>query len=219
VTENSSQRIQRILEPGSCALLVIDMQNDFVSSRGKMAEFGFEISAVQQTVEPIRRLLETARAAGVFVVHTRVINDIRQNPPSWYAFWGEPAITIEASWGAQFLEELAPLAGELVITKYTYGAFHNTNLDTVLRQQGIQSIVVAGTDLNICAGDTMHQGFASGFHVVAVADCLACFTRKDAAHARALQEMGLYVVANHYGYVVGSDELVAAWQSQSGRRK
>ena len=98
--------------------------------------------------------------------------------------------------------------GETVLVKYTYGAFTGTNLDTILRRTGIETVLVTGTDLNICAGDTLHQAFAMGYHVVAVSDCLACFSRKGRQHAEQLGEMGLYLVENHFGLVAESERLI-----------
>jgi len=200
--------LEERISPERAALLVVDMQNDFVSPDGKMAQFGFEIGSVRETIEPIRRVLDAARSLGYRIIHTRMINDIDQNPPSWYAFWGDPAMTLPGSWGAEHIEELHPLKGEPVLTKYTYGAFIGTNLDTILRRLGVETIMVTGTDLNICAGDTMHQGFAVGYHVVAVSDCLACFSRIGREHAEQLKAMGLYLVENHFGTTVDSTTLV-----------
>ena len=96
-----------------------------------------------------------------------------------------------------------------------YGAFVGTNLDTMLRSRGIDTLVLSGTDLNICAGDTLHHAFALGYHVVGVADCLACFSKHDRQHAEQLKENGLYLIENHYGLVTQSDEII---RIISGRR-
>ena len=152
--------------------------------------------------------IEPARSSGYPIIHTSMINDIRQNPPSWYAFWGDPVITLPGSWGAEHIEELRPREGESVLTKYTYGAFIGTNLDTMLRRLEVRTILVTGTDLNICAGDTLHQAFAVGYHVVAVSDCLACFSRIDREHAEQLKDMGLYLIDNHFGITLDSATLI-----------
>ena len=85
------------VHPGHTALLVVDMQNDFVSPKGKMASFGFDVSMVEETMPTLKGFLEEARKLGIFIVHARVINDATQNAPSWYAFWGEPTVTIEGT--------------------------------------------------------------------------------------------------------------------------
>ena len=204
----SLERLKERVAPGRAAVLVIDMQNDFVSPKGRMAEFGFEVGCVRDTIPRIRGLLDACREHGFPVVHTLMINDIDQNAASWHAFWGAPAITLPGTWGAEHIEELRPLEGETVLVKYTYGAFTGTNLDTILRRRGIETVLVTGTDLNLCAGDTLHQAFAMGYHVVAVSDCLACYSRKGRPHAEQLGEMGLYLVENHFGLVADSERLI-----------
>lgn len=196
------------LGPARAAFLFVDMQNDFASPEGKMAGFGFEIGSVRGSIEPTRRLLEAARENGYLVIHTRVINELGQNSASFTAFWGEPTVTLPGSWGAAHLDELAPRAGEPVITKYAYGSFVGTNLDTLLRSRGIDTLVMAGTDANICVGDTLHHAFALGYHVVGVADCLSCFSKRDRRHAEQLKEDCLYLIENHYGTVSRSDEII-----------
>jgi len=200
--------LQERLRPDRAAFLFIDLQNDFGSPKGKMAEFGFDISQVQDAVKPTRRLLEAARSHGFPVVHTAVINEAGQNSAAWTAFWGPPAVTLPGSWGAAHVDELAPRTGEPVIVKYAYGAFVGTNLDTMLRGRGIDTLVAAGADLNICVGDTLHHAFALGYHVVGAADCLSCFSKHDRRHAEQMKEAGLYLIRNHYGIVASSDEII-----------
>jgi nicotinamidase-related amidase len=212
-------KLRKIIAPDRAALMIIDMQNDFVSSKGKMAEFGFYLGSVQETIKPIKSLLQKARTLHYPVIHTSMINDVNQNPFSWHAFWGDPAVTLPGSWGAEHIDELRPQKGELTVVKYTYGAFEGTNLNTILRRKGIQTLLFAGTDLNICAGDTLHQAFALGYHVVAISDCLASFSRIGAEHSAQLHQMGLYIIENHFGMVVDSQQLMAIMQPTSGAKK
>jgi len=199
MSDNASvqDKLRERLEPSRAAFVFIDMQNDFVSPKGKMAEFGFEIGTVVDSIAPMKRLLQAARAAGYPIFHTVVLNELGQNSAAWTAFWGPPAVTIPGSWGAALIDELAPQPGEPVIVKHAYGAFDGTNFDTMLRSRGIDTLVVAGTDLNICAGDTLHRAFALGYHVGGVADCLSCFSKRDRRHAEQLNAGGLYLIENH----------------------
>jgi nicotinamidase-related amidase len=196
------------LRSGHAAFLFIDLQNDFSSPKGKMAEFGFDLSMVRESVGPTLRLLEAARAAGFLVVHTAMINEAGQHSAAWNAFWGPPSVTLAGSWGAAHVDELAPKAGEPVIVKYAYGAFVGTNLDTMLRSRGIDTLVIAGADLNICVGDTFHHAFALGYNIVGAADCLTCFSKRGRGHAEQMKDAGLYLIENHYGIVSKSEEII-----------
>jgi ureidoacrylate peracid hydrolase len=200
--------LEERLRPGRAAFMFVDLQNDFGSPKGKMAEFGFDVSMVQDAASETRRLLEAARSAGFLVIHTAVINELGQNAASWTAFWGPPVVTLPGSWGAAHAEGFTPKPGEPVIVKYAYGAFVGTNLDTMLRSRGIDTLVFAGADINICLGDTLHHAFALGYHVVAAADCMSCFSKRGRRHAEQLKENGLYLIENHYGIVSRSDEII-----------
>ncbi len=208
MSDEASAGLRERLSRGRAAFLFIDMQNDFGSPKGKMAEFGFEIGAVRDSVPPARRLLQAARGAGFLVIHTAVINAVHQNSAAWTSFWGAPAVTLPGSWGAAHVDELSPGPGEPVIVKYAYDAFVGTNLDTMLRSRGIDTLVMAGADLNICVGDTLHHAFALGYHVIGAADCLSCFSKNGRQHAEQMKEAGLYLIRNHYGTVSSSAEII-----------
>ncbi len=194
------------------ALIITDMQNDFVSSEGAMARLGFDMSSVSAILAPLSHLLAKARRCGVCTVHTRVLNDTKWNAPSWTAFWGEPVVSIPGSWGSEFVEPLKPRGNEIVITKYGYGAFFGTNLDNVLKAAEVDTVIVTGTGPNICSGETMHQAFALGYHVIAVEDCLGSFSRHGPQFNARLKEIALYIVRNHYGYVVRASDVIHAWE-------
>jgi len=200
------------LSPTSAALIVVDMQNDFVSPKGKMAALGFDLSDVAGIVAPLKQLLLAARNAGLLIIHTQMLNDRAQNSLAWYAFWGEPVVAIPGSWGADHIPDLAPRPGELVVVKYSYGAFFGTNLDTILRRANIQTVIVTGTGPEICAGDTLRQAFALGYHVAAVADCLASFSKAGREMNQRLKQTALYTIENHYGLVTTSNALIHLWQ-------
>jgi ureidoacrylate peracid hydrolase len=203
---------KRLPDAAACAVLVIDMQIDFASPDGAMAAYGFDVSDVGGVVTPIRALLHEARRHGVPVVHMRMVNDVRLNAPSWTAFWGQPTVTVPGTRGAEFLPELQPESGELVIDKHSYGAFFGTNLDTILQALGRRVVIVVGTGPNICAGDTLHEAFTRGYRVVAVEDALASFSNRGKAFNRQLKESGLYIIQNHYGLVCRSCDLISHWE-------
>ena len=146
---------------------------------------------------------------GYLVIHTAMINEAGQHSAAWNTFWGPPSVTLTGTWGAAHVDELAPKAGEPVVVKYAYGAFVGTNLDTMLRSRGIETLVIAGADLNICVGDTFHHAFALGYNIVAAADCLTCFSKRGRQHAEQMKDAGLYLVENHYGIVSRSEDIIA----------
>lgn len=183
-----------------------------------MAEWGFDVSDVEKIVQPIANILSIARSQGIFIVHTQMLNDPKQNSPSWRAFWKDPPVAVPNTWGAAHITALTPQDGEIIIQKFGYGAFCGTNLDAVLRNAQKQTVVVVGTGPEICAGETIRQAFALGYHVVAVADCLASFSRYGKEMNRLLHFCALYTIANHYGLVVDSTTLCNFWRNVWGAK-
>lgn len=146
-----------------------------------------------------------AREMDVTPIHLRIINDLLRNPVSWNNFWGPPSCVIEGTWGAEFVEPLAPGDDELVITKYTYDGFVGTQLDSVLKKLGVKTLVFAGVDSDVCVRDTAAHGFALGYTPVFARDALAA--DNEIAHAGVLQSFG-----EHYGKAVSAEEIIAVWR-------
>jgi ureidoacrylate peracid hydrolase len=195
-----------LVDPRRAALVLVDMQNDFVHDDGIFVrQWGKTNHWIKPIVGPCQRLLQAARDAGVTVVHLRVINDWLRNPESWHNFWGPPSCVLEGTWGAEFVEELRPGAEEIVVTKYTYDGFVDTPLDAVLRRLGIRTLVWAGIDSDVCVRDTAAHGFALGYTPVFARDALAADS--EVAHAGVLQSWG-----EHYGQVVSTDDIAAVWR-------
>jgi len=202
VTELADQ-----ISPHHAALVMVDMQNDFVHDDGVFVkQWGKTNRWIKPIVPRCRELLAAARRAKVLVVHLRVINDLARNPVSWHNFWGPPSCVIEGSWGADFIEELKPSDHEIVVTKTTYDGFCDTPLDSLLRKLRVKTLVFAGIDSDVCVRDTAARGFALGYTPVFVSDAMA--SDSEVAHAGVLQSF-----AEHYGKVVLTGDIAAAWQA------
>ena len=157
------------LDPARSALIVIDMQHDFVSDGGSLQ--GPDTAA---TVPVIASLLERARAAGVFVAFSQDTHD--EGDPEW-AIWPEHARI--GTWGWEIVEELAPRPGELVVRKPRYDAFYGTPLDHELRRRGIDTVVVCGTVANICVHYTAASAALRWYRVVVPKDAVSALDPFD----------------------------------------
>jgi nicotinamidase-related amidase len=198
-----------ILAPRHTALVVIDMQNDFVANEGKVAKAGNDPSAIQAIVPALQRLLEGARKAGVLVVHieTVVLADHRSDSDSWLytklkgvssADW-----CLEGTWGAEIIPELAPLPGEPVVTKYRSSAFINTNLDLILRSNGIRTVAICGEQTPGCVDATLRDSTFYDYYNALVEDAIAAY-RQDLHEAALLIQRARHLVLR-------VDELLALW--------
>ena len=156
--------------PRTTALLVIDMQRDFVDPGGFGEALGNDVSLLARAVEPTRRVLAAARAAGLLVIHTREGHraDLSDCPPAKLARGrlsngiGDPGpmgrILIRGEYGHDIVDALKPLADEPVVDKPGKGAFYATDLESMLRNRGITSLVVTGVTAEVCVPDDGSRG-------------------------------------------------------------
>lgn len=157
------------LDPATTAVVVVDMQNDFVDEDGALP-----VPGAADTVAPIRRLLDWARGRSVPVVYTRDTHDA--GDPEW-EIWGRHAERGTHGW--EFPAELAPEPGEAVFEKVRYDGFYGTGLDHHLRLRGIDTLVVVGTVANICVHYTAASAGLRWYRVIHPVDALSALTRFD----------------------------------------
>jgi len=162
-------------DPATTALIVIDMQRDFIEPGGFGAALGNDVAPLQAIVPATAKLLAAARKAGVPIIHTRECHrpDLSDCPPAKRARGapelriGEPGpmgrILIAGEPGAEIVAELAPVPGEVVLDKPGKGAFHATALSDILARHGAKSLIFAGVTTEVCVQTTMREANDRGF--------------------------------------------------------
>ena len=148
------------LNPSRTALVVVDMQNDFVKEGGSLV-----VPDAEGTIPAIQSLLSLARESGMKVVFTQDTHT--DGDPEW-EIW--PEHVREGSWGWQIVEELAPREDETVIRKVRYDAFYGTHLDHFLRLWGVDTLVICGTVANICVHYTAASAALRWYDVIVPKD-------------------------------------------------
>lgn len=169
------------LPASATALVVVDMQNDFVTPGGALV-----VPDAAATVPIIRSLLDRARSAGVRVFFTQ---DSHAPGDIEFPIWGQHVL--EGTWGWQIVDALAPHPGERVIRKLRYDGFFGTSLDHELRLAGVRTVVVCGTVANICVLHTAGSAALHGYRVVVPVDATSALTPFD-MHAALRQVAFLY---------------------------
>lgn len=192
--------------PASTALLAIDLQQEFFTP-----EAGACVDAMRAILPRVARLLAAARLLGCRVIHTREsyradMSDVhayrasldyvgKRGPLGRFCILGEP--------GHEFVERVRPLPNEAVIDKPGFGAFHDTSLDDLLRQDGIDHLVICGVTTQCCVHSTLREAVDRGYWCLTVAD--ACAASEPGLHEAALQ---LIAGEGHlFGWVTDSAEL------------
>lgn len=167
---------------GRTALVVIDMQRDFVEPGGFGSTLGNDVTRLQAIVPTVRALLDAWRGVGGLVVHTREGHrpDLSDCPPA-KRLRGEPAlrigdigpmgrILVAGQPGHAIVAELAPRDGEIVVDKPGKGAFHATGLDERLRERGITHLLFAGVTTEVCVQTSMREANDRGYDCLLVED-------------------------------------------------
>jgi nicotinamidase-related amidase len=208
--------------PDRTALLVIDMQRDFVEPGGFGATLGNDVSLLREVIPPLRAVLAATREAGITVIHTREghLPDLSDCPPAKRSR-GNPAlrigdpgprgrILIRGEYGHDIIDELAPVPGELVIDKPGKGAFYATGLDSALRGQGISHLVVTGVTTEVCVHTTVREANDRGYECLVLSDCVGSYFPEFQEHGLAMisAQGGIFGwVARSAGYLKSLEGL------------
>lgn len=220
--------LNRPLAPETTALIVIDVQGDFCAPGGYMDGFGFDLAALRRPLPVIASLLKEFRDNGFTVIHTREtfaadLSDVQPHrlwrgsngagaavgdagPNGRYLIRGEPC------W--EIVPEVAPLAGEAIFDKPSYGAFATTGLDAYLRGKGIRDLVFTGLTTDCCIHTTVREALDRGYDTLTVADGTGACT--EDVHQAALRL--LVKKSGVFGAVTSSAEIIAALSAGGAKR-
>lgn len=205
-------RLEEIVDPSHSALLVVDMQNDFCDAAGHFARAGRDVGRISAIVPETARFVERAREASVFVAWTRQVTlpEGRSDSPAWIYFKTRdgkgPDYTLEGSWGAEIVPALRPLPGEPVVDKHRPSAFLGTDLDRLLRDRGIETVVVAGCLTQGCVQATVTDASYHDYYAVVVEDLVQSTSGE-------LHDNALRFLRSRYD-VVPSERLVTTWEAR-----
>ncbi|GAA3692572.1 cysteine hydrolase family protein [Gordonia hankookensis] len=223
VTTIAAQPEPIAIDLARTALVIIDMQRDFLLPGGFGETLGNDVAQLQRVVGPLADLLAAARAADLMVIHTREghLPDLSDCPPAKLNRGapskriGDPGafgrILIRGEYGHDIIDELAPMAGEVVIDKPGKGAFYATELAAVLAERGITQLLVTGVTTEVCVHTTTREANDRGFECVVVSDCVGSYFPE-------FQRVGLEMIAAQggiFGWTAASGELIAALTDHS----
>ncbi len=206
------------LDPTRAALLIIDMQRDFVEPGGFGEMLGNDVSQLRPSIKPLQALLAAARQAGLFVMHTREghkpdLSDLHETkkargrgkmtigdagPMGRILVIGEP--------GHDIIPELYPVTGEPVIDKPGKGAFYNTELTELIAEHGITQLIVCGVTTEVCVHTTVREANDRGIDCLVLSDCTGSYFPE-------FHEVALRMIVAQggiFGWVGDSEGVIAA---------
>jgi biuret amidohydrolase len=211
------------LDLSTTALLIIDMQRDFMEPGGFGETLGNDVSRLATAVKPISAMLAAAREMGMLVVHTREghLPDLSDAPPAKVERGapslriGDPGpmgrILIRGEAGHDIISELYPLDSEIVIDKPGKGAFYATELGDVLQKYGIENLLVCGVTTEVCVNTTVREANDRGYRCVVISDGCASYFPE-------FHEMGLKMIKAQggiFGWVTDSAAVLKAMQTET----
>ncbi|MFS0726822.1 cysteine hydrolase family protein [Paenibacillus sp. 1P07SE] len=201
--------LEKVLQEPA-ALLVIDMQNDFVHERGAFAQSGYRVAGYQAIIPAIKRIIDKARTAEVPVVWVGMShNELNDGEDAWSqrrAGSNHPASCRTGTWGADLYHELEPGIAEMVIWKHRYSAFVQTRLHQLLAERGIRTLIAVGINTNTCVESTLRDAHLIGYHVVLAKDATTCLF-PDA------YEPSLRNIERHFGIVSNTRTIMQAFSN------
>jgi nicotinamidase-related amidase len=203
---------------GRTALIVIDMQRDFLLPGGFGSSLGNDVDQLAKVVPPLAALIAAAREAGVMVIHTREGHepDLADCPPAKLMRGapskriGDPGkygrILIRGEYGHDIVDELAPIEGEFVIDKPGKGAFYATELQDILVEAGITQLLMTGVTTEVCVHTTTREANDRGYECLVVSDCVGSYFPE-------FQRVGLEMIKAQggiFGWVADTSAVIPA---------
>lgn len=215
--DRSAKSLLDALKPSRTALLVIDMQRDFLAPDGYAAQAGLDITPLIATIRPIEQLLAVGRAVGLLIVHTREGHapDLSDCPPYKLersrragAEIGSKGplgrLLVRGEVGHDFVEALRPLKQEIVIDKPGYSAFAHTALQHVLITRSIDTLIMTGVTTEVCVSSTLRAAIDLGYRCITVSD--ACASGDPCIHNAAIAMIS--VEGGIFGEVATTAEVI-----------
>jgi nicotinamidase-related amidase len=203
--------LSEVLDPAHTALVIVDMQRDFCCAGGSFDRLGVDLSMYPPVIERIAGLIEAARTSGVLPVFIQmtVLPGRASDSPAQIRFnlrlhdghhgQAEPlSYTLDGSDGQRFVPGLEPRHGELVVKKYRSSGFWGTNLDLLLRSNGIKSVVVAGCTTEGCVESTARDAMFNDYYVVIAMDAVA-------SDDRAQHDASMYLMTRRFDLAASRD--------------
>ncbi|MGB6179374.1 cysteine hydrolase family protein [Carnobacterium sp.] len=176
------------LDLETTALIIIDMQRDFLYPGGFGEQLGNDVSTTNSIIPNVKRVLDKAREKEMLVIHTREghrpdLTDLPASKSKRGGGIGEEGpmgrILVRGEYGHDIVDELQPIEGEVILDKPGKGAFYQTDLETILKNKNIKSLILAGVTTHVCVQSTIREANDRGYECLMLEDCCAAFDKKD----------------------------------------
>lgn len=219
------------IDPAQTAVIVVDMQNDFGAKGGMFDRAGIDISMIQQAVAPTAAVLAAARAAQIMIIYLKMgfhpdLSDAgSENAPNRLRHIPlgigehvhapdstESRILIRDTWNTDILPELTPHVGETILYKHRFSGFYQTDLDAILAQRGITTLIFTGCTTSVCVESTVRDAMFRDYSCVLLEDCMG--EPIGNGLTRSNHEASLLTIQILFGWVTRSEAVINALAAQ-----
>jgi nicotinamidase-related amidase len=208
--------LAEMIDPERCAVLVVDVQEDFAAPTGAMARMGADLSGAEAALDRITEVIAAARQVGASVAFARVMTDLRTDSEALKRLNARKghapdaiALCREGERGSTYYR-VAPRPGDIEATKRLFNAFHDTSLEADLRARGIDTLLVAGFTTHCCVDATCRDAFHRDFNVFVISDATD-------AYAGELHESALRALYETCALITDTASVTAAWAARQAR--
>lgn len=225
------------IDTARTVVIVVDMQNDFGSKGGMFDRAGVDIAPIQKVVEPISRVLELARHAGMKIIYLKMgfrpdLSDagpadspnrlkpsrLRYGDPMRAPDGTESRILIRDTWNTEIVDGLKPQPGDIVLYKTRFSGFYQTGLDNILKTLNARYLLVTGCTTSVCVESTVRDAMFRDYSCLLFEDCMAePIGNVGNNSARSNHEASLLVIQALFGWVSRSDKFIEALERRAAR--
>ena len=210
------QKINPELENlGNMALLVVDIQNDFCNQEGEFGKMGFDLKPIQEMIPRLGRFIDHLRKFNVPIFYSKQIEGGKLNPENLkrlIRIGKLKRVCKRDSWGSE-LYKLKPKNNEYVLEKYTYDFFSNPELNKILKDKEIKTVIVTGINLELCINTTFRSAFTKGFNIIIPKGLVETSLGADEKTRKYLFK----ICEQFFATIIESDELVSFLNNQRGK--
>lgn len=200
--------LKDLINPKTTALLVIDIQNDYCSSSGKIGQgLGLDLSPVQKVIPELINFVEKARTKGLPIIFTQMIEDPKYMAENAKLKKGSKSFCSPNTKGFEYYQ-IKPEETDYQVVKKSYDAFSNPKLEKILKKHGIKNLLIIGAYTAVCVDSTIRSGFTRGYHIVVPQDLVGMPEERKSQHNAAIDVWKVI-----FAHVVDSKEIVSGWKN------
>lgn len=206
-------KLKNLIDPKKTALLVIDIQNDYCSEKGKIAKLRkLDINPVKKNIPKLIEFTETAKNFNLPIIFTRMIEDpkyMKQNAKIKIKSSKVPiSLCSPKTWGFEYYK-IRPKKGDIKIIKKSYDAFSNPKLENFLKKRKIKNLIITGVYTAVCVDTTLRTGFTKGYNIIVPKDLVSMVKEKLYQHNAAID-----VWSTIFAHVANSKDIVKIWKKE-----